>query len=94
MKQEPAFPGRARLAQERNTRPQTSTRRTLFFLCVMTFLVGVFVFVTPVQAVAQANSDTDKEFVSIQGSRGTCELRRTGPTVVAIVTNKPVQHYR
>lgn len=92
MKQEPAFPSRTRLAQERNTRPHTSTRRTLFFLCVMTFLSGVCVFVMPVQVVAQANSDTDKEFVSVQGSMGTCELRRTGPTVVAIVTNKPVQH--
>lgn len=57
----------------------------------MAFLVGEFVFVTPVQAVAQINSDTDEEFVSVQDSGGTCELRRTGPTVVAIMTT-PVQH--
>lgn len=49
---------------------------------LMIFLTSV----SPVRLEEQDKTAPDQQFVSVSGPGGTCELRRTGPTVVAIVT--------
>ena len=55
-----------------------------------TVLLIALASVSPLRLEAQDATDLDEQFVSVTGPGSTCELRRTGPTVVAIVTT-PVQ---
>ncbi len=55
-----------------------------------TVLLIALASVSSLRLEAQDATDLDEQFVSVTGPGGTCELRRTGPTVVAIVTT-PMQ---
>lgn len=51
-----------------------------------TVLLIALASASPLRLEAQDAADFDEQFVLVTGPGGTCELRRTGPTVVAIVT--------
>ena len=55
-----------------------------------TVLLIALASVSPLRLEAQDATDLDEQFVSVTGPGGTCELRRIGPTVVAVVTT-PIQ---